>query len=157
MRSLVRPKRPLVVAAVLLTALVTLWLFVPTVLGHFAVFNSASISATPTGATVADDGQSVEVAFEIHNPTSRSVQLSGGHVNVYDGDTRLSDGTTMRLSETTVQSGETKTVTGTIALSEGLADRTRRAVETGELRYSGELDAAIGDHTFTVAAGGDEE
>ena len=155
MRSLVRPKRPLVVGAVLLTALVTLWLFVPTVMGYFATYNVASITASPTDVAVSDDGQTLVVTFEVHNPTSQPIRFHGGHVIVFDGDTRLSDGTTMQAPATTVSGGETATVTGAIGVSGGSEDRARRAAGTGTLRYSGELDAGIRDHTFSVDVGGD--
>ncbi len=156
MRSLARPERPLVVAAVLLTALVTLWLLVPTVYGHLATYQVGDITVSPTDVEMTEDGEAVAVTFAVHNPTPRAVQFNSGRVNVYDGDTKLSTGTTMQYSKTTIPSGETKRITGTVEIDAEHADQTRRAIETDGLRYLGELDGEIGDNSITITVGGDE-
>ena len=155
-RSVLRPDRPLVVSAFLLVALVTVWLFVPTVLGHAAVLNADNVGVTPTDARVTDDGRTLAVEFRIRNPTRRAVTVSTGLVHAYDGDARVSDGTTTPFRATVVPAGEARTVTLGIGIEDGYGERVRRGVDERGLRYSGKLRGTIADRSVSISVDGGE-
>lgn len=145
--TVLRPNRPFVVAAFTLTAVVTVWLFVPTMFGHIAVMNSDAVEVSATDYAVSDDGEQLLVTFEVNNPTRRSIKLYNGllYPRAADG-TRLSDGTTSPLETVTVvPSGETKTVTVVIGVRKGAGDRVRNAIESGSITLSGKLNGRISD------------
>ncbi len=109
-RSVLRPERPLLVAAIVVTALVTAWLFVPTMQGHVATMNVGSVDVTTSNTAVTDGGESLTTTLSIHNPTRRDIVFYSGLIHVYDGETQLSDGTTTPFGETTIPAKETVTL-----------------------------------------------
>ncbi|WP_440008755.1 hypothetical protein [Halomicrococcus sp. SG-WS-1] len=149
-RSVLRPERPLLVFVFVLVSLVTVWLFVPTMLGHAAVTNADNVDVTATDARVTDDGRTLAVAFQIHNPTHRAISVSAALVHVYDGDARVSDGTTTPFQRTVVPAGETRTVTLGIGIRDGYEERVRQGTDDRGFRYSGKLRGTIADRTVDV-------
>ncbi|WP_423745266.1 hypothetical protein V5735_04495 (plasmid) [Haladaptatus sp. SPP-AMP-3] len=149
-RSALRPERPLLVAAVLLTVLVTAWLFVPTMLGHVATMNVGSVDVTTSGATVTDGGQHLTTTLTIHNPTRRDIVFYSGLIHVYDGETQLTDGTTTPLGETTVPARETVTLQVEIDLNPDRTARAKRAIRSGSATFSGNLRGRIGEKGIRV-------
>lgn len=149
-RSVLRPDRPLLVTLVVATAVVTLWLFVPTMSGHIATMNVGSVDVTVTEYAVSDGGEHLSVTLEVHNPTRRAVVFYSGLLHAADGRAQLSDGTTTGLGETTVPPGGTVEITANIDLAPERASRARRAVESGSVALSGKLRGEIGNEGVTV-------
>ncbi|WP_266076543.1 hypothetical protein [Haladaptatus caseinilyticus] len=144
------PERPLLVGVVLVTALVTGWVFVPTMQGHIATMNTGSVDVTATEYTVTGGGEHLTVALRIHNPTRRAIVLSSGQIHAYDGQTRLTDGTTTSLDETTVPAGETLDLTIDMDLSSEHTSQANQAAKSGSVRVTGMVRGAIGDEGFSI-------
>ncbi|WP_435153281.1 hypothetical protein [Haladaptatus sp. DFWS20] len=149
-RSALLPERPLLVGAVLLTALVTAWVFIPTMQGHVAIMNSGSVDVTATEYTVADDGEHLAIALQIHNPTGRKIAFSSGQIHAYDGEVQLSDGTTTSLDGATVPAGETVEVNIEMDLDSKRVSQTKQAVQSGSITVSGRLKGEIGDQEVRI-------
>lgn len=143
-RSSLQPERPLLTLAILITALVTVWLFVPTMQGHIAVMNTGSVDVTTSGMSVADGGEHLEITLMIHNPTRRDIVFYSGSLHVYDGETQLSDGTTTPFDETRVPAKGTMPAQIEIDLNPDRISRTRRALNDGSTTVSGSLRGRIG-------------
>lgn len=148
-RSALLPERPLVVGAVFLTALLTAWVFVPTMQGHIAIMNSGSVDVTATEYTVTDDGEHLAIALQIDNPTGRNIVFSNGQIHAYDGEVQLSDGTTTSL-DGTVPAGETLEVNIDMDLDSEQVSQAKRAVESGSVTVSGRLKGEIGDQDVNI-------
>ena len=146
-----RPNRPLLVGAVLITALVTAWLFVPTMLGHIATMNVGSVDASATEYTVTDGGEHLSVTFELRNPTGREIVFYNGQIHAYDGETQLTDGTTTSLGGVSVPAGETVTVTAKMDLKSERTATAKRAADSGSIEVAGTLRGEIGDKEVSVA------
>ncbi|WP_458206355.1 hypothetical protein [Haladaptatus sp. NG-SE-30] len=149
-RNPLRPKRPLVVGLVLVTAIVTMMLFVPTMQGHIATMNIGSVDVTATEYAVTDGGEHLSATFEVHNPTRRTVVFYSGLLHAYDGQTQLNDGTTTMFDKTAVPAGETVEITANIDLTPATEKQTRRAVQSGSIRLAGEINGEIGQKSVTV-------
>ncbi|MFH5798401.1 hypothetical protein [Haladaptatus sp. CMAA 1911] len=143
-RSVLRPERPLLVAAIVVTALVTAWLFVPTMQGHVAMMNVGSVDVTTSNSAVTDGGEYLTTTLSIRNPTGRDIVFYSGLIHVYDGETQLSDGTTTPFGETTIPARETVTLRVGIDLNPDRVSRTKRAVRSGSASFSGSLRGRIG-------------
>ncbi|WP_458185396.1 hypothetical protein [Haladaptatus sp. NG-WS-4] len=148
--SVLRPKRPLVVGAVLVTVLVTLWLFVPTMQGHIAIMNVGSVDVTATEFAVTDGGEHLSVTFDVHNPTGREILFTGSVLHAYAGQTQLNDGTTTMFETTTIPPRETAQITADIDLEPGQQSRAKRAAEDGAISIRGELNGEIGRERVDV-------
>jgi hypothetical protein len=148
-----RPDRPFVAGALVLVALVTLWLFVPTMFGHVAVMNADAIDVTPTAYQVSDDGDAIVASLDVHNPTRRAVTLYSGLLVPRTADgTKLSDGTTSTFEEVvTIPSGETRTMDVRISLGDGQAQRARTAASSpGAITLTGTVRGRISDEDIRV-------
>ncbi len=137
LRSALVPRRPLLVAALLILALVTAWLFVPTLQGHVAAMNVRSVSVTTSDTSVTDNGTELATTLTIHNPTQRDITFYSGLIHVYNGETQLTDGTSTPFERTTVPSGKTKTIRIMLNLDRDQESHARQAVKSGAIRVSG--------------------
>jgi len=149
-RSVLRPERPVLVAAIIVTVLVTAWLFVPTMQGHVAMMNVGSVDVTTSNSAVTDGGEYLTTTLSIHNPTRRDIVFYSGLIHVYDGETQLSDGTTTPFGETTIPARETVTLQVEIDLNPDRVSRTKRAVRSGSASFSGGLRGRIGKEGIHV-------
>ncbi len=152
--STLRPNQPLLVGAVVVTAIVTAWLFVPTMQGHIATMNVGSVGATPTDYTVTDDGEVLSVSFELHNPTGREISFYSGQIHAFDGNAQLTDGTTTSFGGVSVPPGETVTATVEMNLPPEQKAVAKRAAESGSITFAGKLRGEIGDEDVTVPVDG---
>lgn len=151
--SALRPERPLLVVAVLLTALVTVWLFVPTMQGHLATMNVGTVDVTATEYTVTDDGDHLRVSLQVQNPTRRTVILTNGPIHAYDGQTQLSDGTTTSFDGSRIPAGETVETTVDIDLNPAQVTRAKRAVESESVTLAGTIRGEIGAKDVSISVG----
>jgi hypothetical protein len=149
-RSVLRPERPFLVAAIVVTALVTAWLFVPTMQGHVATMNIGSVDVTTSNTAVTDDGEYLTTMLSVHNPTRRDLVFYSGLIHVHDGETQLSDGTTTPFGETTIPAKETVTLEVEIDLIPDRVSQTKRAVRSGSASFSGSLRGRIGQESIHV-------
>ncbi|WP_049970845.1 hypothetical protein [Haladaptatus cibarius] len=155
-RSALWPKQPLLVGAVVVTALVTAWLFVPTMQGHLATMNSGSVDVTPTEYAVTDDDEHLSTTLQIQNPTGRDIVFTSSILHAHDGDVQLTDGTTTSFDEIRIPAGETVETTIQIGLDTERASQAKTAVESESVVLSGTVRAQIGDKDVSIPVRAEE-
>ncbi|KZN22820.1 hypothetical protein A4G99_17075 [Haladaptatus sp. R4] len=150
LRSALTPNQPLLVAAVVLVAVITTWFFVPTLQGHTAAMNVRSASVTTADTSVTADGSNLVTTLTIHNPTQRDIVFYDGLIHVYDGETQLTDGTSTPFDETNVPAKETETIRIKMDADPDRVSRTRQAVKSGSISFTGFVRGRIGEKKVQV-------
>jgi hypothetical protein len=141
-RNPIWPRKPITLGTFLLVAAVAMALFVPSLSAHIAVMNTVTIDATPTDYAVTDDGETLVVELQVHNPTRADFTAAYGNLYGKVGDQQVTS-LVVDVDETTIPSGETRTVTARVGIEEEHRETAIDAVESGQLAVTGQLKGTI--------------
>lgn len=153
-RAELSTRRLALVAAFLLVFGATTVAFAQAVTGHLAAMHAPTSDVTVADYEVTDD-DALRVTFQIHNPTTKDLDLSVGQLNAYVDGEQVTDGTTTPLTGT-VPSGETENVPVTLDLRDGGADRLRNA-DHESVSIEGRIQAYIVDEMVYLSVDSTEE
>jgi hypothetical protein len=148
-RNPIWSRKPITLGTFVLVAAVTVALFVPVLSAHIAVLNTVSIDATPTDYAVTDDGESLVVELQVHNPTRADFTAAHGSLYGKVGDQQVTSLIT-DVEKTTIPSGETGTVTARIGIEEEHRETAIDAVESGRLVVTGQLKGKIQNERIEI-------